>query len=938
MRHLFLFNALLFSFFGFSQSIITGTILDGEFSDPLPFANILLTDAVNDVSLGGSTSDFDGKYSFEVVPGEYVLEFSFVGYGVKKITGIVVDGDGEVIVDVTLSPADNSLDEVIVTTTVRQNSEQAVLALQKKSINLMDGLSAQTIKKTGDTNLAAAIKRVPGVSIQDGKFVYVRGLGDRYSKTLLGGLEIPGLDPDKNTLQLDIFPTNLLENIIINKSASAALNADFSGGIVNIVLKDFSTLPEYTFSVSGSYNPSMNLVNNAVRNNPDGLNFFGFNNGYYDRPISAQQDIPSPEVSLPGMAAKLIRVTELFEQQMGVVRYNTDLNYSLGGSASNQYVLDNGKTIGFIAALGFRSNTEYYKNRITGTTNKEGQGTGFTAETTQEGEEGRITKLASGLLGVSLKTEQSKYKLNFLNLRSVESNAVNAIYRDFLENPYVGVANILTHTERNIISIPFNAKHILNEGNSIIEWKIAPSYAEVLDKDFKKTVFETDEEFSFFALSPATTQLPQRLWRTLKEKALASNIILTQELNGEKFVEGKLKIGGSFSTKNRDFDTSNYSIDYLGRSENLNGDPNSLLAPNNIWNIEQNEGSFIVGSFQRTNQYEASSSTAAGFVSAELKFSDQWKSVIGLRFENYIVKYTGEDFEQVYNKTELINVADLFPSLNVIHSLDEDTNIRFSYARTTARPSFKENSAARIFDPITERFFIGNPELNPSYINNIDLRYEKYGEGNQFLSFSTFFKYLADPIEVVAFDYNTANELIARNSRKATIFGVELEYRKNLINNDAKKLAFNVNASYIQSKLRMTDQEFFGRVTTEPTRNIEPDRRLQGQSPFLINTGVNYLFVEEKIDASLFYNVQGKTLEVVGVGNIPDVYTDPFHNLNLTVIKKFGENDNQTVTLKVQNILDDSRESFYDYFGEQQLPFSFYKQDRTFSLSYNIKF
>ena len=134
----------------------------------------------------------------------------------------------------------------------------------------MDGLSAQSIRKSGDTNLASAIRRVPGVSIQDGKFVYVRGLGDRYSKTLLGGLEVPGLDPDKNTLQLDIFPTNLLDNIIVNKSSSADLNADFSGGVVNIILKDFSALPEYTFSLSGAYNPSMNLVSNAIQNNPRG--------------------------------------------------------------------------------------------------------------------------------------------------------------------------------------------------------------------------------------------------------------------------------------------------------------------------------------------------------------------------------------------------------------------------------------------------------------------------------------------------------------------------------------------------------------------------------------------------------------------------------------------------------------------------------------------
>ena len=275
MKYFFTFFALLSTTFIFSQAVITGTIQDGEFNDPLPFANVILKTADGETNLGGSTSDFDGKYSFEVTQGSYLLEFSYVGYGTKKITDVVISSDAEMIVDVTLSPIDNALDEVVVTTSARQNSEQAVLALQKKSINLMDGLSAQSIRKSGDTNLASAIRRVPGVSIQDGKFVYVRGLGDRYSKTLLGGLEVPGLDPDKTTLQLDIFPTNLLDNIIVNKSSSADLNADFSGGVVNIILKDFSALPEYTFSLSGAYNPSMNLVSNAIQNNPRGVNFLG---------------------------------------------------------------------------------------------------------------------------------------------------------------------------------------------------------------------------------------------------------------------------------------------------------------------------------------------------------------------------------------------------------------------------------------------------------------------------------------------------------------------------------------------------------------------------------------------------------------------------------------------------------------------------------------
>jgi len=936
MKNIFTSFFIFITTLSFSQSVITGTVIDGEFNDPLPFANVILKNAANESFIEGITTDFDGKFLFEVVDGTYLIELSYVGYETQQITEINITGDKEFLIDVILNPSSNSLDEVVVTTSQRKNSEVAILAIQKKSINLIDGLSAQTIKKTGDSNLAAAIKRVPGVSIQDGKFVYVRGLGDRYSKTLLGGLEVPGLDPDKNTLQLDVFPTNILDNIIISKSASADLPADFSGGIVNIVLKDFSTLPEYSFSISGSYNPGMNFVNNAIRNNPEGTNMFGFNNGYFDRPIGAAQNIPLPEQNAIGYAGVLNKVTRTFEQQMAVNRYRSGTDFSIGATASNQFNLKNDTSIGFIAALGFRSDTDYYKDYQTGTIAKETSG--LENNTSQRGELGIIKKLASALFGVSLKTKNSKYKLNVLNLRSAESNAIFSEYADYLENPYIGEANIVTYTDRNIVSIPFSAKHILNEGKSIIEWKIAPSYAEVFDKDFKKTVFETNASKSFFTISPSTTQLPQRLWRTLKEDALASTIQYTYQLP-ESGIKGKIKTGAAYSSKDRSFRTSNYAIDFIGRSEELLGNPNSLLDPDNLWTADTNRGSYILGSLQRTNQYDAQSSTIAGFVSAELKLSEAWKATLGFRFENYALQYTGESIDQVlYNKEELIDVNDFFPSINIIRSLSEQTNLRFSYSKTTARPSFKENSSAQIFDPITERYFIGNPDLKPTYINNLDLRFEHYGEGNQFYAISVFYKNFEDPIEVVALGLNSPNQLIGRNNSEATVAGVEIEYRKNLINNDDSKLAINVNTSFIFSQQEMTDAEYNGRVATEPNRVIDRTRELQGQSPFLINAGLTYALVSKNLETGLFYNVQGKTLEVVGVGNIPDVYTDPFNNLNFTCTKKLGANQNQTITFKAQNILADTRESFYDYYGEEQRPFSLFKVGRSFSLGYSIKF
>ena len=927
---------LLSTNFIFSQSVITGKVIDGEFNELLPFANVLLLTAEGE-NIDGTSTDFDGAFTFEVLKGTYILEFSFVGYDSKRITDVIVGQNEEYTLTATLLPASNSLDEVIVTTTAKNNTEASVLLIQKRAVNLIDGLSAQSIQKTGDSDLASAIKRIPGVSVQDGKFVYVRGLGDRYSKTLLGGLEVPGLDPDKNTLQLDIFPTNLLDNILISKSASADLNSDFTGGIVDVILKDFSLLPEYSFSIRGSYNPDMNLNDNFIGNENEAFNFLGFDNGYFDNPLSSKQEIPFPETFNIGQSVLTRFLTQKLEATMDASRFQSFLNYSIGATASNQYNLSDTKSIGYIASLSLKRDYEYYESFFNGTVEKENINKPLEPYSEQVGEFGQVKNLGSALLGISVKTTNSKYKLNLLAIKSGESGAIKGNYKEFIENPYNGDASILTYTDRNILSLPFSSQHIFNGGNSSLDIKIAPSIARVYDKDFKKTVFEIAPNGNKL-ISPNTTQNPTRLWRSLKEDVISSKIKYNLDLKGEK-IQGKIKFGSSFTYKQRDFETDDYRIAYRGLSSVLGGDANNILAPNFIYDLDTNQGSYIKGDFQRTNQYESSGQTFAGYISSELILSGKWKSTIGLRFENYLVKYTGENIEAIkFNNEKLIDTKDLYPSLNVIRTINDDRNLRISYSKTTARPTFKEISAAQIYDPITERYFVGNPDVNPTYINNFDLRYESYSDGNQIFAISTFYKQFIDPIEITAFDANQPSVFIVRNNEEASVYGIELEYRKDILNNDNHKLSLNLNTSVIQSIQTMSDAEYQGRLISNPDKEIDDSRELQGQSPYLINLGLVYNLFEKNIEIGSYYNVQGKTLEVVGIGNLPDVYPLPFHNLNLNISKSFGKNLDQSLTFKAENLLNSKRESEYDYYNIETSPFSIYNPGQSFSLGYSIKF
>ncbi|HAV54147.1 MAG TPA: TonB-dependent receptor, partial [Aequorivita sp.] len=204
MKNIFPLLIAMFLFqISFSQTgVVTGIINDGEYNDVLSFANVIVKG-----SQTGTTSDFDGKYNLKLDAGTYTLVFSFVGYQTKEITEVKINPGQTTTVDVTLNASAGQLDEVVVTTTARKNTEASVLSIQKNSVTLMDGLSLESIKKTGASDVASAVQNVPGVSVQGGKYVYVRGLGDRYTKSILNGMEVPGLDPDRNTLQLDIFPS-----------------------------------------------------------------------------------------------------------------------------------------------------------------------------------------------------------------------------------------------------------------------------------------------------------------------------------------------------------------------------------------------------------------------------------------------------------------------------------------------------------------------------------------------------------------------------------------------------------------------------------------------------------------------------------------------------------------------------------------------------------
>lgn len=932
----FFLSALL----GFSQGKVSGTVMDGEFNEPMAFANILVKGTTT-----GTTSDFDGKYELELDEGTYTLVFSFVGYNTKEITDVVITDGGSIIVDVVLET--NSLDTVVITTTTKRNTENSVLNLQKKSVVVLDGLSAQAIQSTGAGNVASAVKSVPGVSIQGGKYVYVRGLGDRYTKSILNGVDIPGLDPDRNTIQMDLFPTNILDNVIVLKSASAEYPADFTGGIVDIVTKDYPTRPEYSISLGTGYNPDMHFKNNYLTSTGSDTDFLGFDDGTRDLPINRYQPIPSTSQN----QALLTTLTNRFAKELRAKQETSGMNFDLGFTLGNQYEVGDNR-LGYLASFSYKNNTTFYENRVDGAFIKNPQDRSvneLVGTLDSRGSEGINNVILNGMLGLAYKTDKSKFRVNLLHIQNGESTA--GFFNQTISQDGTGggieplTKNSITYTERSITNLLLSGKHRFSDEENAMnfEWKFSPTFSKVMDKGHRITPLQQSDNGDSF-LSPSASTFPIQLWRNLIEESWAgkADFDKTIDLFGRP---AKIKFGGAYTYKFRDFSIDDYTFNIQGdQSFIANGDVDNLLASNNIWNTATDAGTYLISIdvFNPIDAYEGEQHIGATYFSTEFNINENLKTVVGLRTELFNSYYTGtRDNNTIFFDRDLIlDEFDFFPSANLIYSLNDNANLRTSYSRTTARPSFKEASVSQIFDPITNRLFIGNIDIVPTYVNNFDLRYEFFGDNGQMFALSGFYKDFTDPIEQVFF-LNAPTQLTVGNLGDAIVYGAELELRQRLgfISEDLDNLKFNANLSIIKSELTMSDDEFEGRQAgARDGETIDRKRDLQGQAPYLINVGLNYNDSEKGFRTGLFYNVQGETLEVVGIREVPDVYTKPFNSLNFTLNKSFGENKRSSIDLKVNNILNSTRLSEYVSYRAQDQVFTLREPGTEISLGYTFKF
>ena len=943
---------------------VRGSVIDDRTGEPMIGVTVLVPGSTR-----GTSTDLDGAYALVLPAGQTSLQFSFISYTTLVVKDIAVPEGGVVVVPpVRLSDAAVDLGVAEVSVQAIRSSEAAMMTMKRQSAAMLDGISAATIRQSGDATAVEAAKRVTGVSIEDGKYVFVRGLGDRYTKVLLNSVEIPGLDPDRNSLQMDLFPTALIDNLSVSKNFTADMPADFSGGLVNVETKDFPEERIRSISFSTAFNPAMHLNPSWLTADGGRTDFLGIDDGTRALPAwAAAGYVPTPVSGAP--SAQVNEFVRSFNPTLGAERARSAVDFGLGTTWGNQRTLRNGKTLGHVLSFAYKNETKYYDEVVYGEYQRPIDSTDFALRyaTVSTGEVGERQALLGGLAGLALKSATSKIRLTALHLQSGESRAgrftIDNNGEAVGQSGYIAYSDNLEYNQRMLTNVLLAGTHVPRSGWEV-DWRVSPTRSTSSDPDIRKTAITVNPNNGVLSFQAGAGGNPSRIWRDLEEYSATARIDVTRTTT---FRGGpaKLRFGALTTYRRRTYEILFYDIQFFGaQSWPTTLQPNDVLKPENIYptpgynNIYYQSGNLD----PNPNAYSSSATTTAGYASVECAPLAGLRVVAGLRSEAFVQRHTGRDQRWAAGDTvngnrldnaEVLNAVDLFPSLSAIYALDDRTNLRAYAGRTIARPSFKELSYAQILDPITNRIFNGalfpytgwDGALTETRVDHADLRWERFGPSNALVSVSAFAKRFDKPIELVRIPEQAATtEFQPRNVGTGRLVGLEFELRAPLSGlagrfAAADRLTVSANFTLVDSRIAMTDLEYASRLTYEKQgETVARTRPMAGQSPTVLNAGLSYSDPDKGLAAALFYNVKGRTLYIVGAGLVPDVYLEPFHSLNASFSRTFGTDGATALELRASNLLGDTTEAFYRSYGAEPAPFSRIAPGRAISVGVVRKF
>lgn len=874
---------------------IAGKIIDASNGDPLIGCNVILAGTKY-----GASSDLNGNFFVNNIPeGVYSVVFSYISYNKKTVNNVTVTAGLTYNLQISLEPESIQGEELVVEAKADRANSSALLVQQKKAVVVSDAIGNEQISKTPDKSAGDALKRVTGITVVGSKYVYVRGLGERYSNAQLNGIEIPSPEPEKKIIPMDIFPSGSIQNITVVKTYNPDMGGDFSGGLVKINTKEFPESMYMAVGVSTGFNNAS--FSKIPRYKGGGTDFLGFDDGTRQRP-----NIPK----FNGSASNSIKAQYNSQFQNNwmpsdnQVANNSGFNFSIGNSLGEQ------SNFGFLASLTYSSD---FNSRTENEYFPVADGTPAYDYKTRKG---NYSVLWGALVDANYKLNANN-KIGIKTVYNVQSEDEASTTTGFKNGSSGGDVRFtrLRYQQRALFSSQLLGEHQMNEFlKSKLEWHLAYSQADRNEPDTRQTAYVLNENLN--AYEAFGTSNNGRFFSDLTDKEVNGGLDWSIPVDFIK--NSKFKTGSLIRLKNRDFNAHRYA--YSNFADAVRAEqPEQLFSSENIANGLVN----FEDNTQPNDAYTAHENTIAGYVMMDLPIENKWRFIGGVRYENVQTQLNSIDPTSGSANKKLspkYTDNDFFPALNVVYSLSDRMNLRVGYSQTVSRPQFRELAPFRYDD--YRRSTYGNPFLKASDIQNYDFRWEFFPNPGELLAVSTFYKTFHNPIEkfLLPNPGNQAGDPVPVNGGNATNIGVEIDLRASLahVHETLKDFSLTANTSFIRSRLTQKEAIKVYTLGSQDPVLFSPDfvanktRPMQGQSPYVVNLGLNYSNVVSRTDVNLSYNVFGeriaeiatKLVDTNGKKIYDDVYEQPFHQLDLTVAQKL--NKNLKMKLSWKNILNET--------------------------------
>lgn len=929
-----------------TTGVVAGVVVDVSTGRALTRARVTVVEKNHVIE-----ADLEGNFTIRLEPGGYQLRINRAGFQDHTLPQVVVRAGEVTNVEVALSPHGMTLGEVLVTAEGGSGaSEIALLTERKMAAVVSDAISAREIGKDSSSNAAGVMQRVIGVSVVQSKYVYVRGLGERYSNTVLNDALLPTTDPDRRVIPMDLIPAALLDNVKVLKSFTPDQPGEFSGGLVKIQATEFHSEGRLEVSASYGFN-SLTSFRDLMSYPGDRLDWLGFGTGRRELPsvVPADRRLIRGSRIVPGFTAEqLQQIGRTFEDVWEPRRSTVGPNqsYSISGSTtisklglvaaltySNKFENQKENRIFYVMGAGERlvprsvfASYDYLASRGLLENARDTIPQSFLSPEFLKGYDSSTNTARLGATANVAYKLTRNHRLLLKNFYTHDGTDSTRTYQGWYESRFTPIRDQrLRYIEAGIYSGQVSGDHLLSYlGDSVVTWRLTYSRATLDEPDLRETIYEFDPSvgrFRYFSQLQSGLRLFNRMRENIREPAVDWSKFL---FLGKSTIH--IKAGASYSNRDRGFMSRRFR--FAARSLqgiDITARPEQLFAPENI----RPNGFEIFEETRPTDTYGGTHDITAGYGMADVAFK-KWRIIGGARVEKSDLRVdTFNPFNRNLNSvTGGQDTTDVLPSFGVVYNLTPSMNLRFGYSQTVARPQFRELSPFEFTDVTGGPSAVGNPDLVHTRVRNLDVRWEWFVSPQELLAVSFFHKQLKDPIEQVIQPSNEVTIVSYRNVEGAKNWGIELELRKNLgfLSSRLEKLSVMSNYTYVNSNVVIGQQQLSAVTSLE--------RPLVGQAKNVFNGTVQYEIPRWSMEVRALVNFVGRRITDVGGFKLPDIYEAGYPSLDVFVSKRFLW-DAKKFALKfaAENLID--REI---RFNQGPNPYWSYRRGRTFSLglSYTI--